>query len=225
MKKIIILLGILIVPSVAYLVLTTGKHNIKKLGYFGPKSPGETPGDTVYHSIPEFEFTDQSGNPFGSNDLKDKIYVANFFFTSCPTICPKMQTLMKKVHDTDDFERLNDFRMVSFTVDPDNDTPEVLAEFAARVKANPDRWHFLTGNRDSIYKLAYEGYMANTMEDSAAPGGFLHSDLMFLIDRNNHIRGIYEGTSLTDVKRLIDEIKVLIAEYNSARKENTNPVR
>lgn len=225
MKKTVLLLLILIVPSVAYIALTTGKHNIKKLGYFGPKSPGSAPGDTVYHAIPEFEFTDQSGKSYGSKDLKDKIYVANFFFTSCPTICPQMQTLMKKVHDTDDFEKLSDFKLISFTVDPDNDTPEVLSSFADRVGADPKRWHFLTGNREAIYKLAFDGYMANTMQDSLAPGGFLHSELMFLIDRNKNIRGIYEGTSLKDVKRLIDEIKVLVAEYNAARKENVNPLR
>ena len=225
MKKTILLLMILIVPSVAYLVLTTGKHNIKKLGYFGPKTAGESAVDTIYHSIPEFEFLDQNGQAFGSKDLKDKIYVANFFFTSCPRICPAMQTLMKKVQDTDDFKKLNDFKLVSFTVDPDNDTSEKLKEFAERVGADEGRWYFLTGDRQKIYDLAYEGFMANTMEDETADGGFLHSDMILLIDRDKHVRGIYEGTSLKDVKRLIDEIKVLVAEYNSARKENINPVR
>ncbi|MEX1189485.1 MAG: SCO family protein [Bacteroidia bacterium] len=216
---------ILIVPSVAYLILTTGKHNIKKLGYFGPKTPGETPGDTIYKSIPEFEFIDQNGQAFGSSNLKDKIYVANFFFTSCPSICPAMQTLMKKVQDTDDFQKLNDFKLVSFTVDPETDTSEELKKFAERVGADEGRWYFLTGEKQKIYDLAYTGFMANAMEDENADGGFLHSDMILLIDRDKHIRGIYEGTSLKDVKRLIDEIKVLVAEYNSARKENTNPVR
>jgi protein SCO1 len=209
-KKTVLLLMILIVPSVAYLVLTTA---------------GESAGDTIYHSIPEFEFLDQNGQAFGSKDLKDKIYVANFFFTSCPSICPAMQTLMKKVQDTDDFKKLNDFKLVSFTVDPDNDTSEKLKEFAERVGADEGRWYFLTGDRQKIYDLAYEGFMANTMEDETADGGFLHSDMILLIDRDKHVRGIYEGTSLKDVKRLIDEIKVLVAEYNSARKENINPVR
>lgn len=212
-------------PSVAYLVLTTGKHNIKKLGYFGPKIPGDTPGDTIYHAIPEFEFTDENGKPFGSKNLRDKIYVANFFFTSCPTICPAMQTLMKKVQNTDDFKKLNDFRLVSFTVDPDNDTSEKLKEFSDRVGADEGKWHFLTGDRQKIYGLAYDGFMVNAMEDENAAGGFLHSDIILLIDRKSNIRGIYEGTSLKDVKRLIDEAKVLIAEYNSAKKENINPVR
>jgi len=225
MKKTIVLLMILVVPSLAYLVLTTGKHNIKKLGYFGPKIPGENSSDTIYHSIPAFEFIDQDGKPFGDKDLNDKIYVANFFFTSCPTICPKMQTLMKKVQDEDDFKKLHDFKLVSFTVYPDNDTPQKLKEFSELVHADAGRWYFLTGNRDSLYKLAYEGFMANAMEDAQAEGGFLHSDMMVLVDREKHIRGIYEGTSLKDVKRLIDEIKVLVAEYNSARKENTNPLR
>lgn len=216
---------ILLVPSVAYLVLTTGKHNIKKLGYFGEKIPGVKEGDTTYHSIPPFQFTDQDGKLFGDKDLQGKIYVANFFFTSCPSICPAMQTLMKKVQDTDDFKKLNDFRMVSFTVDPEHDSVSVLKEYAQKIKADSGRWYFLTGDKKVIYDLAYQGFLVNAMEDPTAPGGFLHSDMMLLIDREKHIRGIYEGTSMKDVKRLIDEIKVLIAEYNSAKKENVNPIR
>lgn len=224
MRKTVILFLILLLPSIAYLVLSTGKHNIKALGYFGPKELNSK-GDTLYHSIPPFSFIDQNNKPYGDKDLANKIYVANFFFTSCPSICPEMQTLMKKVHDTDDFETISDFKLLSFTVDPEHDTPEVLKEFAQRVQANDDRWKFLTGNREAIYKLAYDGYMANAGVDSTAPGGFLHSDLVFLIDRERHIRGIYEGTSATDMKRLIDEIKVLVAEYNLALKKNVNPIR
>ena len=132
---------------------------------------------------------------------------------------------MKKVQNTDDFKKLNDFRLVSFTVDPETDTPEKLKEFAERVGADEGKWHFLTGHRQTIYDLAYEGFMVNAMEDENAAGGFLHSDFILLIDRKSNIRCIYEGTSLKDVKRLIDEAKVLIAEYNSAKKENINPVR
>ena len=206
-------------------MLTTGKHNIKKLQYFGPKSLAANGKDTIYHTIPAFSLKDQDGKPFGDKDLNNKIYVANFFFTSCPTICPKMQTLMKKIQDTDDFKKLNDFKLVSFTVDPDNDTPQKLKEFSNLIKAEKNRWYFLTGNRDSIYDLAYKGFMVNAMEDKKADGGFLHSDIMLLIDKEKRVRGIYEGTSYKDVKRLIDEAKVLVAQYNSARKENMNPVR
>ena len=132
---------------------------------------------------------------------------------------------MKKIQDTDDFKKLNDFKLVSFTVDPDNDTPEKLKEFSNLIKAEKNRWYFLTGNRDSIYNLAYKGFMVNAMQDEKADGGFLHSDIMLLIDKEKRVRGIYEGTSYKDVKRLIDEAKVLVAQYNSARKENLNPVR
>ncbi len=224
MRKIGLLFLILLVPSIGYILLTTGKHNIKPLGYFGPKKLSAS-GDTVYHSIPPFQFTDQNGKAFGSANLENKIYVANFFFTTCPTICPEMQTLMKMVHDVDDFERINDFRLLSFTVDPERDSVGTLRDFAKQIKADNERWKFLTGNRDSIYALAYNGYMANAAQDSLAPGGFLHSDLIFLIDREKHIRGIYEGTNMKDVKRLIDEIKVLVAEYNLALKKNINPIR
>jgi protein SCO1/2 len=135
-----------------------------------------------------------------------------------------MQTLVKKLHDQDDFKTLEDLKILSFTVDPDNDTPQRLKEFEKEVHADGKRWKFLTGNRDSIYNLAYKGFMANAMEDSLAPGGFLHTDLVFLIDRDKRIRGIYEGTNSLDMKRLIDETKVLVAEYNLALKKNVNPL-
>ncbi len=223
MRKVAVLFLILLVPSVAYLILSTGKHKIKPLAVFGPKTL-DAKGDTVYKTIPSFQFIDQDGKPYGDVDLKNKIYVANFFFTSCPTICPKMQTLVKKLHDQDDFKTLEDLKILSFTVDPDNDTPQRLKEFEKEVHADGNRWKFLTGNRDSIYSLAYKGFMANAMEDSLAPGGFLHTDLVFLIDREKRIRGIYEGTNSLEMKRLIDETKVLIAEYNLALKKNVNPL-
>jgi protein SCO1/2 len=222
-RKVAVLFLILLVPSVAYLILSTGKHKIKALPYFGPKSLNAQ-GDTIYQTIPPFLLTDQDGKPYGDINLKNKIYVANFFFTSCPTICPTMQTLVKKLHDQDDFKTLEDLKILSFTVDPDNDTPQRLKEFEKEVHADGKRWKFLTGNRDSIYNLAYKGFMANAMEDSLAPGGFLHTDLVFLIDRDKRIRGIYEGTNSLDMKRLIDETKVLVAEYNLALKKNVNPL-
>ena len=223
MRKVAVLFLILLVPSVAYLILSTGKQKIKTLQYFGEKAV-DASGATIYKTLPAFQFTDQDGKPFGDANLKNKIYVANFFFTSCPTICPKMQTLVKKLHDQDDFKTLEDLKIISFTVDPDNDTPQKLKEFEKEIRADGSRWKFLTGNRDSIYNLAFKGFMANAMPDSAAPGGFLHSDLVFLIDRDKRIRGIYEGTNSLDMKRLIDETKVLVAEYNLALKKNVNPL-
>jgi protein SCO1/2 len=209
-------------------MLTTGKHNIKALPYLGEKKPyevnenGKTRIDTLYHAIPEFSFTDQTGNTFGSANLENKIYVANFFFTKCPTICKDMQTLMKTVYDR--FQNFQDVRLVSFTVDPENDTPEVLNEYAERFNASADKWHFLTGEKEKIYTLA-SSYLLNASQDSLAPGGFLHSDLVVLVDRKKHIRGVYEGTDATDMKRCIDEVKTLIAEYNIAKKTNVNPVK
>ncbi|MFN4122114.1 MAG: SCO family protein [Flavobacteriales bacterium] len=228
MKNKFVLFAILVVPSVLYLILTTGKHNIKALPYLGEKKTyevnenGQIKIDTIYHSIPEFSFTDQTGNTFGSANLENKIYVANFFFTNCPTICKDMQTLMKTIHDR--FQNFQDVRLVSFTVDPENDTPEVLNEYAERFNASADKWHFLTGEKEKVYTLA-SSYLLNASQDSLAPGGFLHSDLVVLIDRKKHIRGVYEGTDATDMKRCIDEIKTLIAEYNIAKKSNVNPVK
>jgi len=227
-KNKFVLIAVLVIPSVLYIALTTGKHNIKPLPYLGVKTPvtnvieGKTTVDTIYHAIPEFSFTDQTGKTFGSADLENKIYVANFFFTSCPTICKEMQSLMKTIYDR--FEQFQDVRFVSFTVDPDNDTPEVLAQFADRLNVKPEKWHFLTGEKEKIYTLA-NSFLLNASEDAAAEGGFLHSDMVVLIDRKKNIRGVYEGTDVKDMKRAIDEVKTLIAEYNIAKKSNTNPLK
>ena len=220
MKKAALLLLVLIVPSVAYIVLTTGKHNIRTLGYYGQKYPGETEKDTIYHSIQPFSLTDENGNVFGDNQLENKIYVANFFSTNCKT-CPELQTLMKSVHDVDDFEKLKDLHFVSFSTDP-QDSPENLKRFSNEIKADSTRWHFLSGPKDAIYNLGLKSFMVDLTPVNNQPG---QSDLIFLIDRKKHIRGIYEGRSQTDVKRLIDETKVLIAEYNLAKKKNLNPVK
>lgn len=228
--KPLLLLAILILPSALYLLLTTGKHNIKSLQFFGPKSTveknvnGKIVVDTVYHSIRPFTLLDQDSTEFNSvARLKDKIYVVNFFFTSCPTICKETQSLLRTVQER--FSNFEDVDLLSITVDPDNDTPSKLNEFSKIVGANKDQWFFLTGNRDYIYELASKDFLLNASKDSTAPGGFLHSDMMLLIDRNQHIRGMFEGSSAKDVKRLIDEVKVLIAEYNLAKKSNTNPIK
>lgn len=228
--KPILLITILLVPSILYLMLTTGKHNIKSLQYFGPKAVdeklvnGKKVVDTVYHAVEPFQLMDADSQLFDSKEkLKDKIYIANFFFTNCPTICKESQTLLKSVQNR--FENFEDIDLLSITVDPDNDNPQKLREFSTLVGAKKDQWFFLTGDKDYIYKLASKSFLVNASEDANAEGDFLHSDLMLLVDRKGHIRGMFEGSSAKDVKRLIDETKVLVAEYNLAKRKNKNPIK
>jgi protein SCO1/2 len=222
--KWVVLIGLLILPTFIYLFFTTGKHNFVHLPYVGPREAveivledGSSRIDTAYHTIPDFILTDQDGKPFYSDSLKGKIYVADFFFTRCPSICPSMQYSMLRLQKK--FEGLHDFHLVSFTVDPENDTPEALKAYAENLGADFSNWTF----------LAYKGYFINALEDPGAPGGFLHSEYFVLVDKKGNLRSgvdkekrlrvVYDGTSDYEVNELIDDIKVLLAEYRLAKKE------
>lgn len=210
-KKAGILIAILLLPSLFYLFLYTGANNFKSLPYYGPKEVNPAnPKDTIYHTIPYFEFTNQNAQTFSSKDLEGKIYVADFFFVSCPTICPKMTTHMLELQKH--FYDLSDFHLVSFTVNPEQDSVEVLKDYAENVRAMDSVWDFLTGPKEEIYKLGYEGFMVNAMEDDAAPGGFLHSQWLVLVDKKGRIRGYFDGTSTTETNNLMDAIEILFKE-------------
>jgi len=222
LKKAAILIAILLVPSLLYLLLSTGTNNFKPLPYMGPKKvvevekDGRLVVDTIYHTIPPFEFIDQNGQLFSSKALEDKIYVANFFFATCPTICPKMSTNMLQVQDR--FQDRDDFRLLSFTVNPEHDTPEVLKEYAEKVHATDGVWTFLTGNKDSIYSVGFNGYFVSAQKDSIAPGGFLHSSNLMLIDGEGRLRGVFDGTSVSETNDLFDAIDILLVEKYVPRK-------
>ncbi|MBR9830745.1 SCO family protein [bacterium] len=222
LKKAAILIAILLVPSLLYLLLSTGTNNFKPLPYMGPKKvvevekDGRIVEDTIYHTIPPFEFIDQNGQLFSSKALEDKIYVANFFFATCPTICPKMSTNMLQVQDR--FQDRDDFRLLSFTVNPEHDTPEVLKEYAEKVHATDGVWTFLTGNKDSIYSVGFNGYFVSAQKDSIAPGGFLHSSNLMLIDGEGRLRGVFDGTSVSETNDLFDAIDILLVEKYVPRK-------
>ncbi len=209
-KKGAILIAILILPTVAFFILHSGTNNFKKLPFYGPKKVVEGSLDTIYHSIPNFQFTNHLGELINQDDYRGKIYVADFFFTICPTICPKMSTHMLELQKH--FYDRADFKLLSHTVDPENDSVEVLYEYSKRVYAQDSVWNFVTGSKEDIYRVAFEGYFANAMEDELAPGGFLHSSNLFLIDREGRIRGIFDGTSTREVESLMDAIQILLRE-------------
>jgi protein SCO1 len=221
-RKAVYLFLVLLLPATIYFILTTGKHNMLSLPIYGNRDvsvkmvDGKEVADTIYHTLPPFSFTNHRGEALSTEDIEGKIIVANFFFTTCPTICPKMTSGL--VHAS---QRLSEFPQVvllSHTVDPETDTVEVLSEYAKKARAG-ENWHFLTGDRDAIYRQAVTGYLVSAQEDVMAPGGFLHSDLIVLVDKNGRIRGYYEGTNLKEVNRLIDEVKLLIASEMIPRKQ------
>lgn len=168
-------------------------------------------GDTIYHTIADFKFVDQD-SAFVTNDtFKDKIYVADFFFTSCRTICPIMKTQMLRVYDS--IQNEPDVLLLSHSIDPEYDTVGLLHDYAERLGVKSNKWHFVTGSKEDIYKIAQTSYFATAMEDKAEPDGFIHSGAFLLIDKNKRIRGKYDGTKEEDVNRLLGEIQRLKKEY------------
>ncbi len=223
-----VLVVLLILPSLFYLIFVYGAEGnfFKTLDYVGPKEivqvekDGQLVNDTIPYVIPDFEFTNQEDTTLSSDEMRGKVYVANFFFSSCPTICPAMNYNLKQVQDR--FLGYEDIYFLSFTVDPEYDSPAVLKEYEEKIGAVNGRWFFLTGEKEALYKTARD-FFVNAMEDSTAAGGFLHSEYLVIVDWEGRIRSrideqgnlkaVYNGTSPDEVNKLKDDVKVLIAEY------------
>lgn len=166
--------------------------------------------DTLYHTIAPFRFVDQDSTVITNNTFDGKIYVADFFFTTCRTICPIMKTQMLRVYEAT--HDMPDVALLSHTIDPEYDTVALLHDFARRLGVETAKWHFVTGVQDSIYKIAQTSYFATALVDTAEPDGFIHSGAFLLIDKKRRIRGKYDGTKEEDVDRLISDIKKLRRE-------------
>ncbi len=137
--------------------------------------------------VPEFSFTDQNGKTITNKDYLGKVYVVEFFFTTCPTICPKMNANLIQIQN--DFEGYkDDFGVASFTINPDHDTPEVLKAYAEQYGVTNPNWHLMTGDQDAIYELANEGFNLYVGQNDEVEGGFEHSGNFALIDKNGFIR-------------------------------------
>jgi len=171
---------------------------------------GQTVTDTVYQTVPAFKFINQYGDSVGSKDLQDKIYVADFFFTSCPSICPGMQRNMLTVYNA--FKGTSDVKLISYTIDPKHDTVPVLKKYADKLGISGNSWWFLNGDKDVIYGLAAKSYLVAVSPDSTVAGGYVHQGYFVLIDKQQRIRGSYDGTNPAQVDQLIADIKTLKAE-------------
>ena len=165
--------------------------------------------DTVYHSIADFAFVNQVGDTIRKQDMAGKIYVADFFFTTCPTICPVMKKEMLRVYEQ--FKGEPNFRILSHSIDPTHDTQAVLKDYAEKLGI-PDAttWNFLTGDQEKIFEIGQTSYLTTTMADDMEPGGFLHSGAFLLVDQQGRIRGVYDGTKTEQVDRLLADIPKLL---------------
>lgn len=211
----------LIWPVMALLAFTScsnPQNNVTKLPIYGNREPinkmvdGKQVTDTVYATIPPFSFVDQDRETIRENDLRGKIYVANFFFTSCPSICPPMQRNMLTVAKA--YQGKQDFKLVSFTIDPRHDTIPVLKEYAEKLGAKANQWYFLLGKKEEVYQLAEKNYLVSVSENKEVAGGFVHQGWLVLVDKKGRVRGAYDGTNEKQVKQLIVDVKVLMDEEN-----------
>jgi protein SCO1 len=165
--------------------------------------------DTVYHTIADFSLLNQLGDTLQREDVLGKVYVADFFFTSCPTICPVMKKEMLRVYEQ--FKTSPDFRILSHSIDPKHDTVEVLKDYAEKLGvSDASTWNFLTGDQEQIFELGQTSYLTTAMEDQQEPGGFLHNGAFLLIDQQGRIRGVYDGTKSDQVDRLLADIPKLL---------------
>ena len=220
-SKITLLFLLLVLPAMMYFYLTRGYNNFIKLEIIGEAD----------YTIDDFSFINQDSITITRDSLLGSIYVANFFFTSCPTICPTMTRNMSYLQDK--LSVYPNIRFLSHTVDPYNDTPEKLRNYVRlmqqkNVSIDLTNWDFVTGEKDKLYESA-ANYFVNASVDSLAPGGFLHSEYFILIDKQGRVRsgidingnvvGAYDGTSEVQMKDLINDINVLMAEYKRPLKD------
>lgn len=208
-KRIGLLFVVLMLPILFILFFNVFGENHHRLFIFQPIDSVETAKGyevTKAFTVPDFKFTDENGQEFSSKQLDHKIYIANFIFTRCPSQCKDMSNQMIRVQEA--FRKSPDVEIVSFTVDPAYDSSAVLKQYAASYGAIANKWHFLTGKKEDLYRLGQEGFFVSTMEDNV-PANFIHSEKFILVDQNKWIRGFYNGTDQKEVDRLITEIKVL----------------
>ncbi|MGK6352935.1 SCO family protein [Parapedobacter sp. DT-150] len=172
---------------------------------------GKTITDTVYQRIPDFQLLNQDSVLITNDMFGNGVYIANFFFTHCPSICPTMQRNLFKVYEQyKDDERV---RFLSHSIDFRHDSPSVLKAYATKLGVTDDRWQFVTGSKAEIYGLS-DSYMVYTKEDSNVPGGYDHSGYFLLIDKDRHIRGAYDGTNDAQLALLRDDLETLLKEYD-----------
>jgi protein SCO1/2 len=165
------------------------------------------------HKVGRFSFTNQEGQQLTNEDVKGKIYVVEYFFTTCKGICPKMNENMSKVYEA--FRGNEDVKILSHTVDPKKDTVGAIKAYSLRYEADPRQWYFLTGDKKELYDMARYSYLVTASDDTAAvdiESDFIHTDRFVLVDRWGNIRGQYEGTNPAAVGQLIGDIKELLKE-------------
>ncbi len=164
-------------------------------------------GDTIYHTVPDFAFVNQDSQVVTNASFAGKAYVVDFFFTSCPTICPKVKREMLRLYER--YKADDRIAFLSHSIDVRRDTVGRLREYAANLEVSAPKWHFVTGDKDAIYEIA-DDYFSIAKEDPSAPGGFDHSGRLILVDSRRHVRAFCDGTDPKSVDQFMKDIDLLL---------------
>ena len=223
-KKWLVLFLILIFPYIIVQIVERSTHNILTLGYVEKidldlDSLGEVIESVDSLKVPEFKLINQEKKAITNQDLLGFNYIVNFFFTSCPTICPTTTLNLIELQNKINKYEINNFKIISVSVDPENDTPQKLKEYAMSMNIDLSNWEFLTGSQQEIYDLVKSGFSLSVGQDSLAPGGVFHSSSITIVDDEGYLRTgidkkknkkfVYDGTLYSDIKLLVGEIQRL----------------
>jgi protein SCO1 len=201
------ILSYIVLVSLGALLSMGCHHKPQRLPYLGNIEVKGT--DTLYHTVPDIALTDQDSQAFRISSLGNKLILADFFFTSCPSICPKVQKQMLRL-----YERYKDddrVFMISHTIDQRNDSVAVLNRYARNLEVDTRKWKFVTGEKDSIFDLA-DQYFVSVVEDPLAAKGFDHSGRIIMVDKNRRVRGFCEGTDPESVTAFFETVDKLLKE-------------
>jgi protein SCO1/2 len=201
---------VIIIPFSVFGLMRWINNNYTSLPYYGgTQAVKQSDGSTkeIQFTVPQFEFINQANKNLSSDFVKGKIWVADYFFTKCTSICPKLTTHLQKVQQA--FKQDSRIKIISFTVDPDRDSPGVLRSYAGMFHADASQWQFVTGDKKDLYAFARKGLFIIATDGDGGADDFIHSEKLVLIDAQNHIRGYYDGTSDTEVDQLIKDIQRL----------------
>jgi protein SCO1/2 len=223
---IIALLVVAVLPVISYLLVEDLSKDAVQMPrrYFYDtvvvkKEKGRDVNDTVWHKVRPFKLKNQFGKEVGLDDLNGKIVIADFFFTSCPSICPKLTRNMKRLQDA--FKKTDTIvRFVSFTVDPERDSVPRIKAYGDRFGIDHDTWWMLTGDRKEIYDIALNEFKASIASEGNIDTGFIHTEKFFLLDRDKVVRGWYNGLDSVNLDRLIKDVVLLNMERDKKKKRN-----
>ena len=225
-KALLALLIAVGIPVISYLIVKYASEDAVNMPrrYFydsvtEKSERGKLVKDTIWHSVSNFTFTNQLNKTVSADSLKGKILVVDYFFTHCPNPCPTLTRNMKKMQDA--FLKTDSLvHFISFTVDPARDSVQALKWYADKYKVRHNNWWFLTGDKKTIYDLAYNEFKAATIDGGEVDTAFLHTGKFYLLDKDRVIRGWYDGTDTVAMAKMARDIGLLFLEKDRKKKRN-----